>query len=71
MALVFPFQSDSEILVAAGSLTLSDGTAANVAQYSFSNSTWSAVGSGSDIPGPVTAMRVNDQNLSSIFVAGR
>lgn len=48
---------------------LSDGTAANVAKYYFANSTWAAVGSG--IPGPVTAVRINDQNLSSIFAAGR
>lgn len=48
-----------------------DGTAANVAAYSFSNQTWSAVGQGSQIPGPVTACEVDNGNSSSIFAAGR
>jgi hypothetical protein len=58
--------------VASGALDLpGDGGAANVVQYSFSNGTWSAVGSGSDLPGPVTAVEVNGGNSSSIFAAGR
>lgn len=53
-------------------MALSDGTtAANVAKYSFPNNTWSSVGSGSDLPGPVTALEVNSNNASSIFAAGK
>jgi len=64
-------QSNPELLVAAGSIVLSDGTPANVAVYSFDNSTWSAVGQGSQIPGPVTACEIDNGNGSSIFAAGR
>ncbi|KAI9067122.1 hypothetical protein FKP32DRAFT_1588934 [Trametes sanguinea] len=58
-------------LIAAGSIALADNTHANVASYSLSNSTWAAVGNGGDIPGPVTAVEVNDGNENSIFAAGR
>ncbi|KAH9892848.1 cortical protein marker for cell polarity-domain-containing protein [Cubamyces lactineus] len=61
----------SNELVAAGSIALADNTHANVASYSFSNSTWSSVGNGGDLPGPVTAAEVNDGNMNSVFVAGR
>jgi hypothetical protein len=47
------------------------GNTANVAAYSFANNSWSTVGSGSELPGPVTAVEVNGGNLSSIFAAGR
>ncbi|TFK54374.1 hypothetical protein OE88DRAFT_1189445 [Heliocybe sulcata] len=63
--------SNQETLVASGVITLSDSTSANVAQYTFSNTSWAAVGNGADIPGPVTAVEVNDGNSSSIFAAGR
>ncbi|KAJ7078937.1 cortical protein marker for cell polarity-domain-containing protein [Mycena belliarum] len=63
--------SNQEHLIAAGSIALSDNTAANVAQFTFSNATWAPLGSSSDIPGPVTAVEVNAGNTSSIFVAGR
>lgn len=63
--------NNQETLVAGGVITLSDNTAANVAQYTFSNTSWAAVGNGEDIPGPVTAVEVNDGNSSSIFAAGR
>lgn len=63
-------KSNQEILVAAGSISLSDNTPANVAQFNLANSTWSSVGVGSDIPGPVTAVEVNAGNDSSIFAAG-
>ncbi|KAJ3999992.1 cortical protein marker for cell polarity-domain-containing protein [Lentinula boryana] len=63
--------SNQETLVAAGSIALSDSTEANVAQLTLSNMSWAAVGSGSDIPGPVTALEVNDANASSIFAAGK
>ncbi|KAF8629215.1 hypothetical protein AX17_005799 [Amanita inopinata Kibby_2008] len=60
-----------ELLIAAGSINLPDNTAANVVQYSLSNATWSPVGSNVDLPGPVTAVEVNDGNINSIFAAGR
>ncbi|KAF9529313.1 cortical protein marker for cell polarity-domain-containing protein [Crepidotus variabilis] len=63
--------NNQDVLIAGGSITLSDNTASNVAQYSISNNTWLAVGSGSDIPGPVSAVEVNNHNASSVFAAGR
>ncbi|KAK0225768.1 cortical protein marker for cell polarity-domain-containing protein [Armillaria fumosa] len=63
--------NNEELLVAAGSIALSDNTEANVAQFSFANSSWASVGSGADIPGPVTALEVNSANSSSIFAAGK
>ncbi|KAI6000478.1 cortical protein marker for cell polarity-domain-containing protein [Pisolithus albus] len=63
--------SNEEFLVAGGAITLPNGTTTSVAQYSFSNATWTAVGNPTDIPGPVTALEVNDGNSSSIFAAGR
>ncbi|EGO00155.1 hypothetical protein SERLA73DRAFT_167973 [Serpula lacrymans var. lacrymans S7.3] len=63
--------NNQELLIAAGSIVLSGNTPANVAQFSFSNTTWTAVGSGADIPGPVTALEVDNTNASSIFAAGR
>ncbi|OJA14510.1 hypothetical protein AZE42_04445 [Rhizopogon vesiculosus] len=63
--------NNQEILIAAGSIILSNGSAANVAQYDFANATWAAVGDSSKIPGPVTAVEVNNGNSSSIFAAGR
>lgn len=64
-------QNKQDTLVASGSIALADGTAANVAKYAFANATWTAVGSGADLPGPVTAVEVNNGNLSSIFAAGQ
>ncbi|KAF9050968.1 hypothetical protein BDZ89DRAFT_1056874 [Hymenopellis radicata] len=58
------------LLIAGGSIALSGGTSANVASYIIANSTWAAVGSGSDIPGPVTAVEVNSANANSVFAAG-
>ncbi|KAJ7209519.1 cortical protein marker for cell polarity-domain-containing protein [Mycena pura] len=63
--------SNQEYLIASGSIALSDNTAANVAQFTFSNATWAAVGSGSELSGPVTAVEVNAGNVSSVFAAGR
>ena len=59
-----------DTLIAGGSLALSDNIAANVAKYSFTNTTWGAIGS-TGLPGPVTALAVNNRNISSIFAAGR
>lgn len=57
-------------MVASGSILL-QGATANVAQYTISNTTWHAIGTGSDLPGVVTAVEVNGGNASSIFAAGR
>lgn len=64
-------QDSRDLIVVAGSLALADGTGANVAEFSIANSTWSAVGSVNELPGPVTAMEVNDGNSSSVFAAGK
>jgi hypothetical protein len=64
-------QSNQDILVASGSLTLAGGSAAGVAIFTFSNSTWAGLGNQADLPGPVTAVEVNNGNASSIFAAGR
>lgn len=58
------------MIVAAGSLALADSALANVATFTISNSTWAALGNGS-LPGAVTAVAVNDGNVSSVFAAGR
>jgi len=58
-------------LIVAGSLKMPDGTVASVAQYSLTNRTWAAVGSGTDLPGPASAVEVNDGNENSLFAAGR
>lgn len=64
-------QEKRDTIVIAGSLALADGTAANVAEFTVANKTWAAVGISNQLPGPVTAMEVNDGNLSSIFAAGQ
>ncbi|TBU29554.1 cortical protein marker for cell polarity-domain-containing protein [Dichomitus squalens] len=61
----------SDTLIAAGSIALADSTHANVASYELSNSTWSSVGDGSTLPGPVTAVEVDNNNKSAVFAAGR
>ncbi|KAK7035276.1 hypothetical protein VNI00_012043 [Paramarasmius palmivorus] len=63
--------NNQDILIAAGSIGLDGGAVANVAQMSFSNSSWAAVGPASDLPGPVTALEINNGNTSSIFAAGK
>ncbi|EMD37469.1 hypothetical protein CERSUDRAFT_114109 [Gelatoporia subvermispora B] len=63
--------NNEDIIIAAGSIALADGTPANVAAYTISNQTWAAVGSGNDLPGPVTAVTVDNGNVSSIFAAGK
>ncbi|KAF9232806.1 cortical protein marker for cell polarity-domain-containing protein [Melanogaster broomeanus] len=63
--------NNQEFLIAGGVITLSGGISANIAQYSFANTTWTAIGDQTAIPGPVTAVEVNSGNSSSIFAAGR
>ncbi len=66
--------SSSDILVIAGSFVMSDSTVAYVAQYSFANSTWVSLGKAGtgagQIPGPATAMTVDNNNSSNIFISG-
>lgn len=57
--------------MAGGSITLSGSSSDNVLQFSFSNASWNTIGDGADLPGPVTAITVNDRNYSSVFAAGR
>ncbi|KAF8585919.1 hypothetical protein K439DRAFT_1615502 [Ramaria rubella] len=64
------YTSNPELLVAAGSIVLSNGTPANVAAFILTNSTWAADGQGSQIPGSVTACAVDNGNASSIFSTG-
>lgn len=59
------------MLIAGGSITVSGSSSDNVLQFSFTNASWSTVGDGADLPGPVTAITVNNGNWSSIFAAGR
>lgn len=63
--------STRDVIIASGSIALADGSVANVAQYAVANGTWTAVGGSNALPGPVTALEVNDGNVSSIFAAGR
>jgi hypothetical protein len=65
------FQNNQEYLVVGGTLALGDSNFTGVAEFDLVNSTWTALGSDSDFPGPVTALEVNDGNQSSVFVAGR
>ena len=59
--------------MASGSLSLpsSSAFAVSVATFSFSNNTWTGLGNEGDLPGPATAVEVNNGNSSSIFAAGR
>ncbi|KAG8826999.1 hypothetical protein FRC19_006237 [Serendipita sp. 401] len=60
-------QSNAEILLAAGSLNLA-GSTVYIAAYTSQNQSWTPVGT---LPGPVTALGVNDRNQSSLFAAGQ
>ncbi|KAG8829607.1 hypothetical protein FRC17_006318 [Serendipita sp. 399] len=59
--------NNAEVLLAAGSLTLA-GSAIYMAAYTAQNQSWTPVGT---LPGPVTALGVNDRNQSNLFAAGR
>ncbi|KAH8995626.1 cortical protein marker for cell polarity-domain-containing protein [Lactarius akahatsu] len=63
--------SNQDVLVAGGSITISGSSSDNVLQFTFNNASWSTLGDGANLPGPVTAITVNDGNSSSIFAAGR
>lgn len=70
LGLTLYLQDNQNVLIAGGSISLSGTSTSNVVQYSIDNSTWSPIGTESDIPGPVTAVEVNARNSSSIFAAG-
>ncbi|KAF5351821.1 hypothetical protein D9756_007372 [Leucocoprinus leucothites] len=63
--------NNEEFLIVGGSLSIGGSNTASVAQFELANSTWTNLGSSSDVPGPVTAIEVNNANVSSIFAAGR
>lgn len=65
------FQDNQNILVASGSVGLSGNSGAGIATFSFSNNTWVGLGAQGDLPGLVTAVEVNNGNVSSIFAAGK
>lgn len=73
LCLTVGLQDDAEVLVVAGALTIREQEAA-LAMWSLYNGTWRAFGSVGpepyQIPGPATAVVVNDLALNSIFVAG-
>ncbi|KAF9231428.1 cortical protein marker for cell polarity-domain-containing protein [Melanogaster broomeanus] len=48
--------NNQEFLIAGGVITLSGGISANIAQYSFANTTWTAIGDQTVIPGRVTSV---------------
>nr|XP_031864237.1 uncharacterized protein CI109_000149 [Kwoniella shandongensis]KAA5531309.1 hypothetical protein CI109_000149 [Kwoniella shandongensis] len=58
---------NSDTLIVAGSFILSSGEVAHVASYSFSNSSWTALGT---LPGPALAIAVDNRNVNNIFAAG-
>ncbi|KAF9458443.1 cortical protein marker for cell polarity-domain-containing protein [Collybia nuda] len=62
---------NQELLIAAGSIGLGGNHISNVVQFSFPNTTWTALGTTTELPGTVTAVEVNNGNASSIFAAGR
>ncbi len=68
------FQNHAAVLVVAGSLFV-NGVFASLAAWSFDNATWTPYGqigtSPGQIPGPATAMSVNDFQLDAIFLGGR
>lgn len=68
---VTTLQTNGDILVAGGSFTLSDGTSAVAATYSFSNTSWTALGSSPDLAGAVAALTMDDGNAASVWAAGR
>ena len=61
-------------LILAGSMTV-NGAEASLASYNFDTQVWAALGSvgrgANQIPGPATALSVDDLNANAIFVAGR
>lgn len=58
----------SDTLFAAGSFVMpASGDIASVARYSFTTAKWESVGS---LPGPATALAVDNKNASNVFAAG-
>ncbi|GAK63141.1 cellular morphogenesis protein [Moesziomyces antarcticus] len=66
--------SKANQLILAGSMTI-NGAESSLASYNFDTQMWAnlgSVGSGSgQVPGPATAVSVDDLNANAIFVAGR
>ncbi|SCV69677.1 BQ2448_1071 [Microbotryum intermedium] len=57
----------AEFLYAGGDFIL-NGATTYFAQWTFTNSSWQAIGS--SLPGPVTAVSTDDYNQNKVFVAG-
>jgi hypothetical protein len=66
-----PAWQNGEMLVVGGTFALSDGTSAVAAFYSFSNTSWTALGSANDLPGSVDALTMDDENVASVWAGGR
>lgn len=52
-----------------------DGRNVYVAVYSYTNNTWSALenvinGGGVEVPGPATAIAIDDADAGSVFISG-
>ncbi|SNX84709.1 uncharacterized protein MEPE_03418 [Melanopsichium pennsylvanicum] len=66
--------SKANLLILAGSMTV-NGAEASLASYNFDSQIWSSLGSvgsgANQIPGPATAVSVDDLNANAIFAAGR
>ncbi|GAC92980.1 hypothetical protein PHSY_000540 [Pseudozyma hubeiensis SY62] len=66
--------SKANLLILAGSMTV-NGAEASLVSYNFDTQMWSSLGSvgggSNQIPGPATAVSVDDLDANAIFVAGR
>lgn len=63
-------QNNADTLLAAGQFNLNSDTS-YLAQWHFSNSTWTSIGDASAIPGPATAVTSDNGEADKIYVAGQ
>jgi hypothetical protein len=61
--------SSSDLLFAAGSMSLG-GRNVFAAVYTYGNQSWQALEGGEDVPGPATAIVVDNKNASNVFLSG-
>jgi hypothetical protein len=57
------------MIVAAGTFQL-NSTTYHVAQWDFGTQRWTSMGAPTDLPGPATAVSVDDWNVNKVFVSG-
>ncbi|KAJ9114624.1 hypothetical protein QFC22_005497 [Naganishia vaughanmartiniae] len=62
---------NADNLLVAGSFVLSDGMSAAVAVYSFTNTSWTALGTADTLPGPIRAVTMDNGNIGSVWAAGQ